>query len=211
MEMTALVLAASLLGGWEPSSADGEGNHEKEGTRGGWHLYTLADPFGDPEGWFAAAPTVDGTGEIRFECMAEEGSNPKLRAFTEGLGREVRGGQWDSEGMAIHLKVDGGKPVEFSGTRPNELAEMDKFPDSTYLESWLELFGHPHANVMVQMLQDGGRAVIRFEVRGYGVSEAANGRVSLRRTTGRKYMFAVSLDGFREASEWVIGKCGWRN
>lgn len=80
---------------------------EGRGT-GDWHIYTVADPFGDPEGWFAASPTVDKTGEVRFSCMTEghvlTAGTPVLEAFAEGLGTGLPGlGQL--EGMAVRLKV----------------------------------------------------------------------------------------------------------
>ena len=39
-------LAASLLRGWEPANEEGR-THQKEGERGDWRIYTVADPFGD--------------------------------------------------------------------------------------------------------------------------------------------------------------------
>lgn len=209
MEMTAMLLAASLLGGWEPVAEDGE-IHEKEGTRGDWHLFAVADPFGDPEGWFAATPTVDGKGEVRFGCMAEGADQsllvpgvPRLRVFAGGLGREIPPVFYDWESMLVQLRVDGGETVEYLGTRPNEIARMERKPTR---------FDHDplHDNDVVEMLQAGRKAVIRFEDTDTGIARTVSGEISLRRRTGLKYVFAASLDGFREASEWVIGRCGWK-
>ena len=187
----ALLAAASLFGGWEPAKDDGE-THEREGRSGDWYTYTVVDPFGDGEGWFAAAPTVDGTGEVRFSCRLDGGSawfpkTPMLTVFTDGLGRKLPAspGQW--EGLAVQLKVDGGETRSTTGLRPNNLARMEKHPiEREPGDRRLD------GNDVVRMLQGGGKAVLRIE----------DGR-------GKRHTFAVSLDGFREASGWVMGKCGW--
>ena len=151
-KIAALALAASLLGGWEPANEGGE-KHQKEEERGVWHLYTVADPFGDPEGWFAASPTVDGTGEVRFSCSTSGGfgvaGRPMLKAFAEGLGAEALD-YGRLEAMAVHVRVDGGEADRVAGFRPNVLAMMEERP----------LDGYESGNDTVRMLQGGteGRA-----------------------------------------------------
>lgn len=206
-KIAALALAASLLGGWEPANEDGE-KHEKEGERGDWRLYTVADPFGDPEGWFAASPTVDGTGEVRFSCMTEghvlTAGTPVLEAFAEGLGTGLPGIA-HLEAMSARLKVDGGESRHITGFRPNHLAKMESHPvERGPGDRRLD------GNDVVRMLQDGRRAVLRIEDQaGVVVRETASGDLVASEGSGRR-VFAVSLDGFREASAWVMGRCGWR-
>jgi len=205
MEMTAMLLAASLLGGWEPVSEEGE-IHEKQETKGDWHLFTVADPFGDPEGWFAAAPTVDGTGEVRFECAVNGfwAGRPRLTVYADDLGRDLPSDFGDWEAMPVQIRVDGGEAVSTIGMRPNEIASMSKVELETYE-------GEPlNANQAVRLLQGGRKAVLRFEDTVTGiVGKPLSREISLQKTS-RKHVFAVSLEGFREASAWVIGKCGWK-
>lgn len=202
-KIAALALAASLLGGWEPANEGGE-KHQKEEERGVWHLYTVANPFGDPEGWFAASPTVDGTGEVRFSCSTSGGfgvaGRPMLKAFAEGLGAEALD-YGRLEAMAVHVRVDGGEADRVAGFRPNVLAMMEERP----------LDGYESGNDTVRMLQGGRKAVLRIEdPAGMHVRETWTGEVVSRQGSGLTHTFAVSLDGFREASSWVMGRCGWK-
>ena len=66
------------------------------------------------------------------------------------------------------------------------------------------------ANDAVRMMRKGRKVVLVVEDNeGVVVRETAFGVLVSRRGSGLN-VFAVSLDGFREALGWVTGRCGWR-